>query len=262
MTAAQVTTVLNVWGELGGDGAEALFEGLLRSPVPHLTLEIHGKLTDDILNSTARWVEERNTQSSLTMNTWEQLTKEEKDLFEELQLDKNPAVTHNVRDVPATPEESRDNEFVSIHDLESLIALFKEAKNTGKQYLSATINIKRDNDAEECSGWLLDVLQRKETLKNSYLGNGVDAGGASNTSFIALTPQNINCTNFSREPEDGLDYVLASNTTLNALSLTFDDDDNMSYSAGLVLNTSLKNLTDTIIVHKSWSRKHGKMWHS
>ena len=285
---AQQNVTLNVWGELGGDGAEALFEGLSRKQVSHLTLDIHGKLTDDILNFTARWVEERNTQS-LTINTWEQLTKEKKNLFEELKLDKNPAVSHNVRDVHAPPEESRDDEFVSIHDLESLIALFKEAKNTGKQNLSARISIKRDDaedkndgddedddddgedddddddddgeddngeddddddddDAEGCNSNLLDFLTRKETLKNSDLGNGVDAGAASNTSF-----------NFSREPEDGLDHVLASNTTLNALSLTLNDDDDIRYSwaillsDGLARNTSLKNLTITISVHKAKS---------
>ncbi|XP_068687961.1 uncharacterized protein [Montipora foliosa] len=366
---------LNVWGELGGDGAEALFEGLSRKHVSHLTLDIHGKLTDDILNSTARWVEERNTQSSLTINTWEQLTKEEKNLFEELKLDKNPAVTPNVRDVPAPPGESRDNEFVSIDNLDSLIALFKEAKNTRKHNLSAKISIESDDEAEECNvlpgkeilknsdlgngvhagvasnsnfsrepnvhappeesrddefvsihdlkslialfkeakntgkdddedkdddddedddgedddgeddddddddgeddddgddddddaegcnGNLLD-LSRKETLKNSDLGNGVDVGAASNTSFIAPTPLNINYTSLSREPEDGLDHVLASNTTLNDLRLTYDnDDDDMSYSwalpsgDGLARNTSLKNLTLAIHYYKEKSGK-------
>ncbi|XP_068687948.1 uncharacterized protein [Montipora foliosa] len=359
-TRVRQNVTLNVWGELGGDGAEALFEGLSRKHVSHLTLDIHGKLTDYILNSTARWVEERNTQSSLTINTWEQLTKEEKNLFEELKLDKNPAVTLNVRDVPAPPEESRDNEFVSIdnldslialfkkakntrkhnlsarisiesddeaeecnvlpgkeilknsdlgngvhagvasnsnfsrepdvhappeesrddefvsiHDLKSLIALFKEAKNTGKQNLSARISIKGDDDddddddgdddddAEGCNGNLLDFLTRKETLKNSDLGNGVDVGAASNTSFIAPTPLNINYTNFSREPEDGLDHVLASNTTLNDLRLTFDDDDHSDVSSlwalplgdGLARNTSLKNLTLAIHYYKQKSGK-------
>ncbi|XP_068751416.1 uncharacterized protein [Montipora capricornis] len=299
---AQQNVTLNVWGELGGDGAEALFEGLSRKHVSHLTLDIHGKLTDDILNSTARWVEERKTQSSLTINTWEQLTKEEKNLFEELKLDKNPAVSHNVRDVHAPPEESRDDEFVSIHDLESMTALFKEAKNTGKQNLSARISIKRDDyedkdddedddedddDGEDDDGEDddddddhgeddddedddnddddndddVDDAEECDHLKNSDLGNGVDAGAASNTSFIALTPLNIKYTNFSREPEDGLDHVLASNTTLNALSLTLDDDDNMSYSwalrlgSGLARNTSLKNLTLAISVHKTSSVK-------
>ena len=220
---AQQNVTLNVWGQLGGDGAEALFEGLLRSPVSHLTLDIHGKLTDNILNFTARWVDKRNTMSSLTINTWERLTKEEKNLFEELKLDKNPAVTLNTRDVPASPEESHHNEFVSIHDLESLTALFKEAKNTGKQNLSATISIKRDDDgdgdedddddAEECNGT------------------------ASNTSLIARTPGS---------------QVLTRNTTLNDLNLTFSEDYNMSFSwafllgDGLARNTSLRNLTLTM----------------
>ncbi|XP_068751389.1 uncharacterized protein [Montipora capricornis] len=205
---AQQNVTLNVWGELGGDGAEALFEGLSRKQVSHLTLDIHGKLTDDILNFTARWVDKRKTLSSLTINTWEQLTKEEKTLFKELKLDKNPAVTLNVRDVPAPSEESRDDEFVCVDDNESLIALFKEAKNTGKQSLNATINIDSGDDY------------------------------------------------FSPEPEVGLDHVLASNITLNALSLAFNFDDNTSDSSwflrlrdGLARNTSLKNLTLVIENH-------------
>ncbi|XP_068751384.1 uncharacterized protein [Montipora capricornis] len=234
---------LIVWGELGGDGAEALHENLLCSPLSHLTLDIHGKLTNDIVNFTARWADERNTLSSLTINTWEELTKEGRTLFKELKLDKNPTVTLNVCEVPAPPEESRDNEFVSIDNLDSLIALFKEAKNTRKHNLSARISIESDDEAEECN-----VLRRKEILKNSDLGNGVQAGVASNS-------------NFSREPEDGLDHVLASNTTLNDLRLTFDDDDDMSYSwalplgDGLARNTSLKNLTLAIHYYKEWGGK-------
>ncbi|XP_068687967.1 uncharacterized protein [Montipora foliosa] len=231
---------LNVWGELGDDGTEALLENLLCSPLSHLTLDIHGKLTNDIANFTARWADERNTLSSLTINTWEELTKEGRTLFKELKLDKNPTVTLNVCDVPAPPEESRDNEFVSIDNLDSLVALFKEAKNTRKHNLSARISIESDDEAEECN-----VLPGKEILKNSDLGNGVHAGVASNS-------------NFSREPEDGLDHVLASNTTLNDLRLTFDDhdDDDTSYSwalplgDGLARNTSLKNLTLAIHYYK------------
>ncbi|XP_068752718.1 uncharacterized protein [Montipora capricornis] len=139
-----------------------------------------------------------------------------------------------------------------------------EAKYTGKQHLSATISNKRGGDdddddddyydddgadnAEECNGYLVDVFPREETLKNSDLGNGVDAGAASNTSLISRPPENIKYTNFSRESEDGLDHALASNTTLNALSLTFSDE-NMSYLCapllgnGLASNTSLNTLT-------------------
>ncbi|XP_068751378.1 uncharacterized protein [Montipora capricornis] len=210
---AQQNVTLNVWGELGGDGAEALFEGLSRKHVSHLTLDIHGKLTDGILNVTARWVDKRKTLSSLTINTWEQLTKEEKTLFKELKLDKNPAVTLNVHDFPAPHEESLENKFVSIDDLESFFALFKKAKNTGQQNLSARISIERDDDDGD------DVVQY---------------------------------TNFSRELEDDVHQVFASNTTLNDLSLTFSNANNMSYSWALLLgdglarNTSLRNLTLTI----------------
>ena len=218
---------LNIWGQLDGDGAEALDESVLYSPLSHLTLDIHGKLTKDILNSAARWIDGRNTLSSLTINTWEELTREGKTLFEELKLDKNPAVTLNVCDVPAPPEELRDDEFVSIDDLESLIVLFKEAKNTGKQNLSATINLKND------------ILPIKETLKNSDLGDGVDAGAASNTSLIALARENIKyAANFlHREWEDDLVHVLASNTTLNSLSLTFYGDSNKSSFLTLLVNS-------------------------
>ncbi|XP_068687970.1 uncharacterized protein [Montipora foliosa] len=220
---AQQNVTLNVWGELGGDGAKALFEGLSRSPVSHLTLEIHGKLTDDILNSTGRWVEKRNTQSSLTINTWEQLTKEEKTLFKELKLDKNPAVTLNVHDFPAPHEESLENKFVSIDDLESFFALFKEAKNTGQQNLSARIGIERDDDDDDDDD------------------------------------DDVQYTNFSHELEDDVHQVFASNTTLNDLSLTFSNAKNMSYSWALLLrdglarNTSLRNLTLTIN-----SYRHGR----
>ena len=212
---------LIVWGELGGDGAEGLFEALSHSPVSHLTLDIHGKLTDGILNVTERWVDKRKTLSSLTINTWEQLTNEEKTLFKELKLDKNPAVTLNVHDFPAPHEESLENKFVSIDDLESFFALFKEAKNTGQQNLSARIGIE--------------------------MGDGDD-------------DDDVQYINFSRELEDDVHQVFASNTTLNDLSLTFSNANNMSYSWALLLkdglarNTSLRNLTLTINFynHERW----------
>ena len=239
----QQNVTLNIWGKLGRDGADALHENLLCSRLSNLKLGIHGKLTNGILNSAARWVDERNTLSSLTINTWEELSKGEKTIFEDLKLDKNPAVTLNVRDIPGPPEESRDNEFVSADDVESLLALFKEARNTGKQNLNVSFNV---NNV---------VLAIKETLNNSDLGNGMDAGAARNTPLISRTPESIKCNNFNREWEDGLRQVLASNTTLNDLSLTFSDNDNMVFSLvfllgdGLARNTSLRNLTLTMNSH-------------
>ena len=55
----QRTITLNVWGELSGDGCEAVCDVLLNTPVSHLTLNIHGQLTDEMLRYIARCVEEQ-----------------------------------------------------------------------------------------------------------------------------------------------------------------------------------------------------------
>ncbi|XP_044171259.1 uncharacterized protein LOC122955564 [Acropora millepora] len=157
----QESVTLNVWGELTVDGAEALYNVL---PFGfHLTLNIHGKLTDDFLHCLARHVDEEKPLCPLTINTWEQLTNEEKALFEELGLYKNPAVTLNVCEVHLSSDESDDNKIESIDDPESLIALFEEAENTGKENLTVTINVQSDDstwdDSDESTGrsWI-DIL--------------------------------------------------------------------------------------------------------
>ena len=53
----QKTVTVNVWGELTFDGAEAIYNVLACTRVCHLTLNIHGKLTDDFLHCTARHVD-------------------------------------------------------------------------------------------------------------------------------------------------------------------------------------------------------------
>ena len=105
-------------------------------------------------------------------------------------------------------------DFVAIDDIESLIARFEEAKNTGKQNLSATINIQK------------------------YLRPGWDLG---NRLEAKIRDQAF------------LDDVLACNTTLNALSLRLRDDGKLSDSGwlrclirGLARSRSLENLTLTI----------------
>ena len=59
----QPTVTLNVWGELSGDGFKAVCEILLSIPVSHLTLNIHGKLTDEMRRYIARCVKEQETLS-------------------------------------------------------------------------------------------------------------------------------------------------------------------------------------------------------
>ena len=136
---------LNVWGELTVDDAEAMYSVLPCTSLYHLTLNIHGKLTGDFLHSTARHVDNQKPLCPITINTWNQLTSEEKVLFKELELDKNPAVTLNVCEVHVPSDESGDDKIVSVDNPASLIKLLDEAENTGKEHLTVAINVQSDD---------------------------------------------------------------------------------------------------------------------
>ena len=118
--------------------------------VCHLTLNIHGKLTDDFLHCIARHVDKQKSLCPITINTWDQLSNEEKVLFKELELDKTPAVTLNVCEVHVPSDEPGDDKSVSFDNPASLIALLEEAENTGKENLTVTINVQSD-DSTGCS---------------------------------------------------------------------------------------------------------------
>ena len=160
----QRTVTKNVWGELTVDGAEALYNALPRSGVCQLTLNIHGKLTDDFLHCTARHVDKQKPLCPITINTWNQLTTEGKLLFKELELDKNPAFTLNVCDMHVPSDESGDNKIVSIDNPTSLIALLERAENTGKENLTVTINVLSDDFTYIGRSW-------NDSLQHGFAGN-------------------------------------------------------------------------------------------
>ncbi|XP_044166043.1 uncharacterized protein LOC114950260 [Acropora millepora] len=136
----QQNVTLNVWGELSGDGSKALSEVLLHTPVSHLTLNIHGQLTDEILRCTARCVKEEKTPSSITINAWVQMTEKENNLINELGLDKNPSVSLNVCETGAPLRESSHSEVVSFDEQGSLLAFFEESE-VSSESLSLTIKL-------------------------------------------------------------------------------------------------------------------------
>ena len=129
----QQNVTLNVWGELSGDGSKAMCEFLLRHPVSHLTLNIHGQLTDEILRCTARCVKKRKRSSSITINAWVQMTEKEKNLINELGLDKNPSVSLNVCKTGAPLMESSDSEVISIDEQSSLFAFFEKPEKVSSK---------------------------------------------------------------------------------------------------------------------------------
>ena len=140
----QQNVTLNVWGDLSGDGSKAMCEFLLHTPVSHLTLNIHGQLTDEILRCTARCVREQEKPSSITVNSWVQMTEKEKNLINELGLDKNPSVSLNACKTGAPLKESSDSEVISIGEQSSLFAFFEKAEKVSSKSLSLTINLMPD----------------------------------------------------------------------------------------------------------------------
>ena len=233
----QERVTLNVWGELTVDGAEALYNVLLCTWVCHLTLNIHGKLTDDFLHCIARHVDKQKSLCPITINTWDQLSNEEKVLFKELELDKTPAVTLNVCEVHVPSDEPGDDKSVSFDNPASLIALLEEAENTGKENLTVTINVQSD-DSTGCS-W------------NDRLLLGLPRN-------CSLTSLDLTMNNFSprsTQLSTSLIGCLENCISLESLTLTLNEYNywNDSYASrlrkGLGRNTSLISLTLTINIY-------------
>ncbi|XP_067017683.1 uncharacterized protein [Acropora muricata] len=236
----QESVTLSVWGELTVDGAEALYNVLPFTSVCHVTLNIHGKLTDNFLHCTARHVDKKKPLCSITINTWEQLTNEGKALFEELELDKNPAVTLNVCEVHVPSDESSDDKIVSIDNPKSLIKLLEEAENTGQENLTVRINVHSDDSTCDFS--------------DDSTGRGWKDNLARNCSLTSLT---LTINHFSPR-RTGLSLTLfgclEDCISLKSLNLTLNEYNNVLKDTsflrkGLERITSLISLTLTLNVY-------------
>ena len=239
----QRSVTLNVWGELTVNGAEAIYNVLPCIWVCHLTLNIHGKLTDDFLHCTARHVNKQKPLCPITINTWNQLTKEGKALFKELELDKNPAVILNVCEVHVPSDESGDNKIVSIDNAESLIALLEGEENTGKENIAATINVqRRDPSCDDSDDFLGRSFYYHLDLPR-------------NCSLNSLTLTINNFTPSNAQLSFTLISFLESCISLKSLNLTLNEynDWRDTYASllcvGLGRNTSLISVTLTLNIY-------------
>ena len=258
----QQTATLNVWGELSGDGFKAVCEVLLHTPVSHLTLNIHGQLTDEMLRHIARCVEEQGKLSPITINAWVEMTEKENKLIKELGLDKNPSFSLNVCGTSAPLKESSDSKVVSSDEPQSLIAYFKKAtKGRSSEFTedtsqkSPTIKI-NDGKSNEWEHGLNEWLAENTSLKSLKLefGNdddndewrwGLGEGLARNTSLESLKIK-VEANSTSNEWECGLGEGLAGNTSLKSLTLEpgeVNDEFGRGLGEGLARNTSLESLT-------------------
>ncbi|XP_044171116.1 uncharacterized protein LOC122955375 [Acropora millepora] len=279
----QQTVTLNVWSELSGDGFKAVCDVLLHTPVSHLTLNIHGQLTSEMLRYIARCVEEQEKLSPITINAWVELTEKENKLIKELGLDKNPSFSLNVCGTSAPLKESSDSTVFPSDEPQSLIALFEKATkspsseftedtsqksptikiNDGKSnewehglserlagntsLKSLTLEFDNGDDNDEWGRGLGEVLARNTSLKSLKII--VRANSTSNESLKSLTLEFDDYSYHTVECGHGLGEWLAGNTSLKSLTLVIDDcgDDydewGRGLGEGLARNTSLESLT-------------------
>ena len=231
----QQNVTLNVWGELSGDGSKAMCEVLLHTPVSHLTLNIHGQLTDEILRCTARCVKEQKRSSSITINAWVQMTEKEKNLINELGLDKNPSVSLNVCGTGAPLKESSDSKVSSTDEPSSLFALHEKAERVSSKSVSLAINQMPDPSPS----WL---RQLRYCLKNVTSVNSLT---------LAINIYSDTDSSWSCE----LGKALAESTSLKSLTLAIniysDTDSFWPYNLGNALDksTSLNSVTVAINIY-------------
>ena len=249
----QQNVTLNVWGELRGDGSKAVCELLLHNSVSHLTLNIHGKLTDEILRCTARCVNKQEKPSSITINAWVQMTEKENNLINELGLDKNPSVSLNVCGTSAP------SEVISIDEPNSLFAFCEKAKVSSKS-LSLTINL-MPNTSSSSLNELGEALAKSTSLNSltltfniygytrAFWTGELGMALAKSTSLNSLTLA-LNIYGDTRAFWTGeLGMALAKSTSLNSLKLAFNIyGDTSAFWAGelgdgLAKSTSLNSLT-------------------
>ena len=283
----QQTVTLNVWGELSGDGCKAVCEVLLHSLASHLTLNIHGQLTDEILRCTARCVEEQGKLSSITINAWVEMTEKETKLIGELGLDKNPSFLLNAHGTSAPLKESVDSKVISSDEPQSVIAFFEKAANepskSTEDTSQKTQTMKISNDVDMSNEWehgrgegLAGNTSLKSLTLKIYLsgdtskewGRGLGEGLAQNTSLKSLTLQIYSCGDTCKEWGRGLGEGLARNTSLESLTLQITNYGDTSkewgrgLGDGLARNTSLKSLTLQIYscgdTNKEWGRGLGE----
>ena len=231
----QQNVTLNVWGDLSGDCSKALCEFLLRHPVSHLTLNIHGQLTDEILRCTARCVKEQEKPSSITINAWVlQMSEKENNLIKELGLDKNPLVSLNVCGFSEPLKESSDSEVFSSDEPSSLFAFFEEAEKVSSKSLSLTINLMPDTSHFSLFE-LEDGLKKVTSLNSltlainiysdidSFWGYEVGEALAESTSLKSLTLAFNIYSDIDSRGIYKLGLALAKCTSLNSLTLAFNN---------------------------------------
>ena len=251
---------LNLWGELRCNEAETLCKRLVESSTSCVTLNIHGRVTDDVAECFLRYLKLCKTLSSLRIKIWGELTRDGNSALQELC---NQRDCFSLSVCRMTSDDWICKELHSTINLpSSFTPVFTKVKETLTSKLSLNITNHGDATGDWCHG-LRDGLANDTSLTTLNLKfddfrdmsedwtHDLGDGLAKNTSLTTLSLTFIDCIDMSGDWAHGLGDGLAKNTSLTTLSLTFNDYNAISgirtycLGDGLAKNTSLTTLSLT-----------------
>ena len=270
-TKQHLTVIL--WGELSADGAEALFEVLVRAPLASVTLRVHGKLNNSVADCVARYVRRHKTLPFMTIDVWGELAPGTRSFLQGLSST-DQTVEVKVHDVCVLPEESCNAFSVSIDSIASLKPVLHKIKSASVE----KINLKIINDDGASKDWthlVGEALAENTTVTaldvtiNNYMTNvTADFGkdlGESLLRCSSMTVLNLAINNYTKMAEGwGCSLVksLSKLASLTTLSLAIDDHGEVrtvveeSLGDGLMAMKSLSTLSVVINgsnLEKFWS---------
>ena len=266
---------LNLWGELSCSGAETLCNRLITLSMSCVTLNIHGKVTDNVTKCLVSYLKPCKTLSFLSINIWGELTGGGSSALQELACNGKYLVALKVYSVATDAWICKDRNTslttvtVTANNCSDLSGDWGPgvgdglAKNTSLTTLSLTINSYGDLSGDGAHG-LGDGLAKNTSLTTLSLtinscsdlsgdwAHGLGDGLAKNTSLTTLSLTINSCSDLSGDWAHGLGDGLAKNTSLTTLSLTINSCSDLSgdwahgLGDGLAKNTSLTTLSLTI----------------
>ncbi|KAJ7378628.1 hypothetical protein OS493_021929 [Desmophyllum pertusum] len=221
---------LNLWGELSYNGAVSLCKLLIASSTSCLTLNIHGRVTDDIADCLVRYLKLCTTLSFLRINIWGELTRDGNSALQELH---NQKYSFALIVCGLISYDCICKDLVFSIDIPSLLtSVFTKTKDTYPSKL------------------ILNITTRTDANKD--WGHGLGDGLATNTSLTNLSLTINNYSDALGGLLHGLGDGLAKNTSLTTLSLTINNYSDAlggllhGLGDGLAKNTSLTTLSVTV----------------
>ena len=211
---------VNLWGEFCLEGSECLCDVLGQFPLSSLTLNIHGRLTDDFADCMARRFKPPNALSCLTLNIWGEMSLKGKDVLHEMSQN-NPAVLLSVNDSCVVSDELFSGLDCSVNNSSPV-------KDNGKNELSLKINYYESEDRQD---YLRDVLIQNASVTS-----------------LSVTVNNTIRT-FHRRRNSAMNFLayglhgFLANTLISTLSLTINNYSSFFQTTETVFCSSLRDLT-------------------